>query len=310
MPVRVLPGLPAVEALRRECITVAERGYGCCQADGDGLRIGILNLMPLKAQTETDLIRLLSNTPLTVDIDLIRVESHVSRHTPREHLERFYTTFGQIRHRCYDGFIVTGAPLETVAFEDVDYWPELCEILDWTRTNVRSTLYICWGAFAGLYHHYGVPMHLEAKKLSGVFTHRVAQPANPLFRGLDDEFCLPHSRFVRWHKTDIEAAGAGLTVAIDSPEAGVTMVTGRGGRDIYMVGHGEYSPLTLHDEYVRDLRKGMKPDVPANYYPGGDTTCAPVVRWRSAASLMASNWINYFVNKSTSLLPDDGITSS
>lgn len=297
MPVRVPVSLPAVETLREENIFVIDEQRASSQ-DIRPLRIGILNLMPLKIMTETDLLRLISNTPLQIELDLIDTSSHVSRNTPREHIEEFYKTFDDIRDQNYDGFIITGAPVEKVKFEEVDYWSELQEIFDWARTHVTSTLYICWAAFAGLYHHYGIDKIVLDRKISGVFPHRINDRKNPIFRGFDDEFFVPHSRFSAVSATDIERV-PGLQILSESDESGVYMVMARNGREFFITGHSEYSPGTLDFEYRRDLAKGMNPEVPAHYYRNDDPTQEPVVRWRSHANLLFSNWLNYFVYQET-----------
>lgn len=289
--------MPAVETLREENIFVIDEQRASSQ-DIRPLRIGILNLMPLKIMTETDLLRLISNTPLQVELDLIDTSSHVSRNTPREHIEEFYKTFDDIKNRNYDGFIITGAPVEKVKFEEVDYWNELQEIFDWARTHVTSTLYICWAAFAGLYHHYGIDKIVLGKKISGVFPHRITDSKNPIFRGFDDEFFVPHSRFSAVAKEEIEKV-PGLKILSESPESGVYMVMARNGREFFITGHSEYSPGTLDFEYHRDLEKGMNPEIPAHYYRNDDPKQGPVVRWRSHANLLFSNWLNYFVYQET-----------
>ena len=297
MPVRVPVQLPAVEALREENIFVIDEQRASTQ-DIRPLRIGILNLMPLKIMTETDLLRLISNTPLQVELDLIDTKSHVSRNTPREHIEEFYKTFEDIKGQNYDGFIITGAPLEMVDFEDVDYWEELCGIFEWCRTHVTSTLYICWAAFAGPYYHYGVPKHLTSSKISGVFRHRVNDQRNPIFRGFDDEFYVPHSRHVQLVRSDIESV-TGLQILSESPESGIYMVMARGGREFFITGHSEYSPLTLDYEYHRDLDRGLNPAIPVHWYIDDDPSRGPLGRWRSHANLLFSNWLNYFVYQAT-----------
>ncbi len=297
MPVRVPVSLPAVETLREENIFVIDEQRASSQ-DIRPLRIGILNLMPLKIMTETDLLRLISNTPLQIELDLIDTASHVSRNTPREHIEEFYKTFEDIRDRNYDGFIITGAPVEKVDFEDVDYWEELCGIFDWARTHVTSTLYICWAAFAGLYHHYGVHKQVLERKVSGVFPHRFSDRRNPIFRGFDDEFFVPHSRFSEVRREDVESVD-GLEIIAESDESGIYMVMARGGREFFITGHSEYSPGTLDFEYHRDLEKGMSPAIPAHYYVDDDPSKGPIVRWRSHANLLFSNWLNYFVYQET-----------
>jgi len=297
MPVRVPVSLPAVETLREENIFVIDEQRASSQ-DIRPLRTGILNLMPLKIMTETDLLRLISNTPLQIELDLIDTSSHVSRNTPREHIEEFYKTFDDIRDQNYDGFIITGAPVEKVRFEEVDYWSELQEIFDWARTHVTSTLYICWAAFAGLYHHYGIDKIVLDRKISGVFPHRINDRKNPIFRGFDDEFFVPHSRFSAVSASDINRV-PGLQILSESDESGVYMVMARNGREFFITGHSEYSPGTLDFEYHRDLAKGMNPEIPAHYYRNNNPEEGPVVRWRSHANLLFSNWLNYFVYQET-----------
>lgn len=297
MPVNVPLSLPAVDALRAENIFVIDEQRASSQ-DIRPLRIAILNLMPLKIMTETDLLRLLSNTPLQIELDFIDTDSHVSKNTPREHIDTFYKKFDDIRDKNYDGLIITGAPVEKVDFESVDYWPELTRIFQWAHTHVTSTLYICWAALAGLYYHYGVPKHVLQHKISGVFPHRILDPMNPIFRGFDDMFYVPHSRFSEVRRADIERV-PDLRIIAESPESGIYMVTARGGREFFITGHSEYSPRTLDFEYHRDLDKGLNPDIPRHYYPDDDPTREPVVRWRSHANLLFTNWLNYFVYQAT-----------
>jgi homoserine O-succinyltransferase len=297
MPVKVPNKLPAVECLRNENIFVIEEPRASSQ-DIRPLRIAVLNLMPLKIMTETDLLRLISNTPLQVELDLIDTESHASKNTPREHIEAFYKTFKEIRNRYYDGFIITGAPVEKVEFEDVDYWKELTEIFDWAKTHVTSTLYICWAAFAGVYHNYGINKYIIDDKISGVFKHHILDLKNPIFRGFDDEFYVPHSRYSVWKREEIERVPE-LKIIADSEDAGIYMIMARGGREFYITGHSEYSPMTLDFEYHRDLDKGMNPGIPKNYYTDDDPTKKPIVRWRGHAHLLFSNWLNYFVYQAT-----------
>lgn len=297
MPVNVPASLPAVEELLRENIFVLDRHRAESQ-DIRPLRIAILNLMPLKIMTETDLLRLLSNSPLQIEIDFIDMESHNSLNTPGEHIEAFYQSFPAIRQRTYDGLIITGAPVEKIDFECVDYWPELIEVMDWARTHVTSTLYICWAALAGLYHHYGIPKHVLDRKISGVFPHYVLDRRNPIFRGFDDIFYVPHSRFSEVRRQDIEQV-ADLSIISESPESGIYMVAGRGGREFFITGHSEYSPRTLDFEYRRDLAKGLNPAIPANYYTDNNPDLEPIVRWRSHANLLFTNWLNYFVYQAT-----------
>ena len=297
MPVKVHASLPAVEALREENIFVIDEQRASSQ-DIRPLRIAILNLMPLKIMTETDLLRLISNTPLQVELDLIDTDSHVSKNTPREHIEAFYKTFEEVKHNNYDGLIITGAPVEKVDFETVDYWEELTRIFDWAKTHVTSTLYICWAALAGLYHHYGIPKYVLDHTISGVFKHRIDDELNPIFRGFDDVFYVPHSRFSEVRREDIEKA-PDLKIIAESDESGIYMVMARGGREFFITGHSEYSPGTLDFEYRRDLEKGMNPAIPANYYLDDNPDNQPIVRWRSHANLLFSNWLNYFVYQAT-----------
>ena len=297
MPVRVPVSLPAVETLRSENIFVIDEQRASSQ-DIRPLRIAILNLMPLKIMTETDLLRLISNTPLQIELDFIDTDSHVSKNTPREHIETFYKKFEEVKHNNYDGLIITGAPVEKVDFEDVDYWLELTEIFDWAKKHVTSTLYICWAALAGLYYHYGIPKYVLDKKISGVFKHRIVDELNPIFRGFDDVFYVPHSRYSEVRREDIEKKSE-LKIIAESDESGIYMVMARGGREFFITGHSEYSPGTLDFEYHRDLEKGINPAIPANYYLNDDPSQQPIVRWRSHANLLFSNWLNYFVYQET-----------
>lgn len=297
MPVRIPATLPAVEELKKENIFVIDEKRAAAQ-DIRPLRIAILNLMPLKLMTETDLLRLISNTPLQVELDLVLPSGHEWTNTPKKHLDTFYKSFSEIRDNNYDGFILTGAPVEMVDFEAVDYWQELTEIIDWSRTHVTSTVYICWAAQAGLYHNYGVPKHILPEKISGVFPHTVSDRSNPLFRGFDDVFCVPHSRHSEVRKADILRVPE-LSIMSESEESGVYIVMARNGREIYITGHSEYSPLTLDFEYRRDTAKGMNPHVPRHYYKDDDPGKGPVVTWRGHANLLFSNWLNYFVYQET-----------
>lgn len=293
-----LPGiLPAVEALKKENIFVIERDRAASQ-DIRPLRIAVLNLMPLKITTETDLIRLLSNTPLQVELTLMCIKNHVSKNTPAEHLDEFYQTFEEMKDQKYDGLIVTGAPLEKMDYEDVSYWDEIQEILDWAKTHVFSSLFICWASQAALYHYYGVPKVALDHKLFGVFEHKPLRPLHPIFRGFDDTFYVPHSRFTEVRRQDI-AKVPELSILSESSEAGVHLVVGREGREFYVTGHSEYSPLTLHDEYIRDLRKGEAIAMPKHYYRDNDPAKGVQVTWRSHANLLFSNWLNYFVYQAT-----------
>ncbi len=297
MPVRVPVSLPAVEALREENIFVIDEQRASSQ-DIRPLRIAILNLMPLKIMTETDLLRLISNTPLQIELDFIDTDSHVSKNTPREHIDTFYKSFNDIKCNNYDGLIITGAPVEKVRFEDVDYWNELTQIFDWAKTHVTSTLYICWAAQAGLYYHYGIPKYVLDKKISGVFKHRIDDELNPIFRGFDDVFYVPHSRFSEVRRVDIEKVPE-LKIIAESDESGIYMVMARGGREFFITGHSEYSPYTLDYEYRRDVDKGLNPAVPANYYVDDNPDNPPIVRWRSHGNLLFTNWLNYFVYQET-----------
>ncbi len=297
MPVKVPVSLPAVEALKSENIFVMDEQRASTQ-DIRPLRIAILNLMPLKIMTETDLLRLLSNTPLQIELDLIDMDTHLSKNTPREHIYAFYKSFEEIKRNNYDGLIITGAPVEKVEFEDVDYWGELTTVFEWAKTHVTSTLYICWAAFAGLYYHYGVKKYVVDKKISGVFKHHVNDNRNPIFRGFDDVFYVPHSRYSEIHREDVERV-AGLTVIAESDECGIYVVMGRGGREFFITGHSEYSSDTLDFEYRRDKEKGLNPDIPKNYYIDDSPSNPPIVRWRSHANLLFTNWLNYFVYQET-----------
>lgn len=297
MPVKVPSSLPAVETLRSENIFVIDEQRATRQ-DIRPLKIAILNLMPLKIMTETDLLRLLSNSPLQIELDLLDIDGHESKNTPKEHIDMFYKRFDDIKNENYDGFIITGAPVEKVDFNEVDYWDNLTEIFDWAKRHVTSTLYICWAALAGLYYHYGIPKHLLSRKLSGVFACTALDQKNPIFRGFDDMFYVPHSRFSEVRRSDIEKV-EGLSIISEGDDCGVYMVMARGGREFFITGHSEYSPGTLDFEYHRDLEKGMNPAVPRNYYIGDNPANPPLVRWRSHANLLFTNWLNYFVYQET-----------
>ncbi|MDR1743160.1 MAG: homoserine O-succinyltransferase [Dysgonamonadaceae bacterium] len=298
MPVNIPDNLPAIELLKKEHIFVMDELRATAQ-DIRPLKIAVLNLMPLKATTETDLIRLLSNSPLQVTIDFVQLETHTSKHTPIEHLMEFYKPFSAVKNNFYDGFIVTGAPVELMPFEDVNYWNELTEILDWAHTRVTSSFYICWAAQAALHHFYGINKYPLDKKLFGVFKHTLNYPVFPLFRGFDEEFYAPHSRHTTLLSEEI-ASRPELTILSESEEAGVYIVSSRGGREFYVTGHSEYSPLTLHNEYTRDMEKGLDSvEVPKNYYRNDDPTQPPIVVWRSHANLLFVNWLNYFVYQAT-----------
>lgn len=297
MPIKVPDSLPATSTLEGENIFVMTE-FRAMHQDIRPLTLLILNLMPTKIVTETQLLRKLSNSPLQVEVELLHTSSHVSQNTDAGHLSSFYTTFDDIRHKKYDGMIITGAPVENLDFADVDYWDELTEIMDWTRTNVFSTLHICWGAQAGLYHHYNIPKYSLGDKLFGVFPHTAVKKQSPLFRGFDDEFFVPHSRYTANHEADILAVPE-LELLATSPQAGVFAVKSEDNRRFFITGHPEYDPETLGLEYFRDVNKGLDIAPPANYFPDDDPKQEPIVRWRSAAQLFYTNWLNYYVYQST-----------
>lgn len=303
MPIKIPQDLPARTTLEEENIFVMteERAY---HQDIRPLRIAILNIMPTKIATETQLLRLLGNTPLQVDIVLIHPETHDSKNTASEHLERFYRTFNDIKDQRFDGMIITGAPVEQIPFTDVDYWDELTDIMEYTRTHVFSTLYICWGAQAGLYYHYGIPKYPLEKKMFGVFPHRITDKRCKLFRGFDDVFFAPQSRHTEIRREDILKQPE-LTLLSESEEAGVFIVMAKEGRQIFVTGHLEYDPNTLKAEYERDVAKGLPIEVPKYYFPDDDPTREPVVRWRAHAHLFFSNWLNYYVYQETPYVLDD-----
>ena len=282
MPLNLPDKLPAIELLKQENIFVIDNSRASHQ-DIRPLRIVVLNLMPLKITTETDLVRLLSNTPLQLEISLMKVKSHTSKNTPVEHMKAFYRDFELMRNEKFDGMIITGAPVEHMDFEEVAYWDEISEIFSWARTHVTSTLYICWAAQAGLYHHYGVPKYKLDKKMFGIFEHRANNPLLPIFRGFDDVFYVPHSRHTEVRREDILKV-KDLDLTSESDESGVYMVMARGGREIFVTGHSEYSPLTLDTEYRRDLDKGLPIEMPVNYYRDNDPSKGPLVRWRGHAN--------------------------
>ena len=297
MPLTLPDRLPAIELLKEENIFVmgSERAR---HQDIRPLRIAILNLMPLKITTETDLVRILSNSPLQLEIHLMKVKAHTSKNTPVEHMRAFYRDFEEMRQEKFDGFIITGAPLEQMEYEEVRYWDELTEIFDWSRTHVTSTLYICWAAQAGLYHHYGIPKYPLTKKMFGIFPQQILDPTLPIFRGFDDQFNMPHSRHTELRREDI-VANSDLTLIAESEESGVGMVMARGGREFFITGHSEYSPLTLDTEYHRDLSKGLSIEKPQHYYEADDPTHRPNVTWRGHGTLLFTNWLNYYVYQET-----------
>ncbi len=297
MPIKIPNELPAVRTLASEKIFVMTEKRAMTQ-DIRPLRILLLNLMPTKIVTETQFSRLLGNSPLQVELTLLQTATHKSKNTSAEHLLMFYKTFDEVKNEKFDGMIITGAPVEQMPFEEVEYWDELCTIMDWSKKNVHSTLHICWGAQAGLYHHYGIQKLPLGKKLFGVFPHTVETQENTLMRGFDDVFYAPHSRHTTIAREDIEEVDA-LTVIASSPEAGVFAVESAKHRQIYITGHAEYDADTLEKEYLRDKNAGLPIEVPKNYYPGDDDTKAPVVRWRGHANLLFSNWLNYYVYQTT-----------
>jgi homoserine O-succinyltransferase len=297
MPVRIPDELPARKVLSDENIFVMSTERAVHQ-DIRPLRIAVLNLMPTKIVTETQLLRLLSNSPLQIDITFIRMGTHESKNTPAEHLDAFYESLDEVLHERFDGLVITGAPVETLDFPKVDYWPELVRLMDWSRKNVWSTMHICWGAQAALYHHYGVPKYPVAEKVFGLFPHRVLDPYEPIMRGFDEVFLAPHSRHTEVRQKDIEKV-RGVKLVSVSEEAGVYMAVSEDGRMIFVTGHPEYDRLTLKAEYDRDIAKGMKIAVPKNYFPGDDPRKDPVMTWRSHAHLLYSNWLNYCVYQAT-----------
>lgn len=297
MPIKIADKLPATKQLAKENIFVMTEKRAARQ-DIRPLKIAIVNLMPEKIKTETQLLRLLSNSPLQVEVDLIQMSSHISKNTSEEHLSAFYKEFSDIKDSKFDGMIITGAPVENMEFEMVDYWAELSEIMEWSKTHVTSTLHICWGAQAGLYYHYGIPKYPLEQKCSGVFRHKVRRKTAKLVRGFDNVFYAPHSRHTEVRAEDINKVPE-LEILSDSQEAGVYIVTTKKGRQIFVMGHSEYDADTLKNEYFRDLEKGLNPVIPANYFSKNDPTKKPIVRWRSHAHLLFSNWLNYFVYQIT-----------
>ena len=297
MPINIPDDLPAYKVLTAENIFVMNQTRATTQRIRP-LKILIVNIMPLKITTETQLLRLLSNTPLQLEVELIHMSTHDSKNVPKEHLLTFYKTFKDIKENSYDGMIITGAPVEQIPFEEVDYWPELCEIMDWAKTHVTSTFHICWGAQAGLYYHYGLKKVLLPKKLFGVYHHKVMNRKNPLVRGFDDYFLIPHSRHTTVFSKDIYQCRE-LTVLAESDEAGVLLCMSEGGKEIYVMGHPEYDRYTLHKEYMRDKEKGLPIEVPKNYYPDDDDTQKPSLEWRAHCNILYSNWLNYFVYQIT-----------
>ncbi len=297
MPINISNNLPAYKTLVNENIFVMTDEVAIHQ-DIRPLEIAILNLMPKKIETETQLLRLLSNTPLQVNIDLVQVASHVSKNTSIEHMLKFYNNFDEIKHKKYDGFIITGAPVEQMDFNEVDYWEEICSIFEWTKSNVYSTLHICWGAQAGLYYHYGIPKYPLDKKMFGIFPHKIEKPNHPLLKGFDEIFMVPHSRHTEIRREDIEK-NPSLEILTSSDEAGIHIVADTTGRQFFITGHSEYDRDTIANEYFRDKNKGLEIDLPLNYFPENDPGKMPLYTWRCHANLMFSNWLNYCVYQPT-----------
>ena len=297
MPIRTMSDLPAKEILEQENIFVMDENRASHQ-DIRPIDIMIVNLMPLKEDTELQILRSLSNTPLQVDVTFVTLESHESTHTSMSHLNKFYTTFSEVRNRNFDGLIITGAPVEQMEYEEVDYWDEISEIMEWSKTHVTSTLHLCWGAQAGLYYHYGIPKCNLDAKMFGVFEHQVMNRKVPLVRGFDDFFFAPHSRHTEVRKEDIEKHKE-LTILAESEVAGVFLVIDEFGKQIFVMGHPEYDRVTLHNEYMRDKQKGLEIQMPVNYYPDNDDTKKPRLQWRSHGNILYSNWLNYYVYQQT-----------
>lgn len=297
MPIKIADGLPAQSILENEHIFVMTE-HRALHQDIRPLKIGILNLMPTKIVTETQILRCLSNTPLQIEVELVGLVSHSSKNTSQEHLLEFYKSFDEIKERNFDGFIITGAPVEQMPFDEVDYWEELCGIMDWTTTHVHSTLHICWGAQAGLYHHYGIEKYPLEEKVSGIFTHRLLTPKARLFHGFDGEFLAPHSRHTETRAEDILKVPDLRLMAV-SDEAGVYAVGNESGSRFFITGHSEYDAGTLDAEYRRDLDKGLNPSIPKHYYPDDNPEKVPVLRWRAHSTLLFTNWLNYYVYQTT-----------
>ena len=296
MPIRIQNDLPAKAILEQENIFVMDEKRAVSQ-DIRPLQILILNLMPLKEDTELQLLRALSNTPLQVDCTFLMTSSHEATHTSKSHISNFYVFFDEVKHRHFDGLIITGAPVENLPYEEVSYWEELCGIMEWSKTHVTSTFHICWGAQAGLYYHYGIPKHWTEKKIFGVYEHHLCVQHESLLRGFDDVFYVPHSRHTETRRTDVDAVSE-LDVLAEG-DAGVYIIANLRRRQFFITGHAEYDPMTLKAEYDRDRAAGMNPDIPVNYYPNDDPSLPPVVRWRSVAHLLFANWLNYYVYQGT-----------
>ena len=303
MPIKIPDSLPAKDILTNENIFVMTE-FRAMHQDIRPLKLLILNLMPTKIVTETQILRKLSNTPLQIEVEFLQTISHEARNIDSQHLEDFYTSFDAIRDRFYDGMIITGAPVENLNFQDVDYWDELCAIMEWTKHNVHSTLHICWGAQAGLHYHYGIEKHALPQKLSGVYDHRVLRSKSPFFRGFNDTFLMPHSRWTTVHEEDILAVPE-LELLAFSDEAGVFAVKSEDNRQFFVFGHPEYDSDTLALEYQRDLEKGINPQIPKNYFPNDDPTKKPLITWRAHAQLLYTNWLNYYVYQTTPYMIED-----
>ncbi len=303
MPVNIPDNLPAIDVLREENIFVMTESRAIHQ-DIRPLRILILNLMPIKITTETHLLRMLSNSPLQAEITLLNTLSHTSKNTPAEHLSTFYQTFDQVKHKKFDGLIITGAPVELLEYKEVDYWAELTEIMDWADQQVTSVFYICWAAQAGLYYHYGIPKYPLSQKMFGIFPHYLNNSKAPIVRGFDDEFMVPHSRHTEIRREDIENVPQ-LEIVAESPQAGVYLVRDVSNRRIFVTGHSEYDAFTLKEEYERDLAKGSDIKIPQNYFPENDPSKDPLMRWKSHACLLFTNWLNYYVYQETPYNIDD-----
>ena len=297
MPIRIPNDLPATKTLTDENIFVMTETRAVRQ-DIRPLQVLLLNLMPTKIETETQLARLLGNTPLQVELELMQTASHEAKNVSQEHMFKFYSTFEQVKRRFFDGMIITGAPIEKMPFEEVEYWDELCEIMEWSKTHVHSTFHICWGAQAALYYHYGIPKHMLPEKLSGVYAHRVERRSSMLVRGFDDIFLAPHSRYTTVKREDVEGCGK-LRILAASERAGVYMMMTDGGRQVFITGHSEYNHDTLQKEYLRDKAQGIEPRVPEHYFPHDDDTLDPPNSWRAHANLLYQNWLNYYVYQTT-----------
>lgn len=297
MPINIEDSLPAKKILEKENIFVMSNKRAISQ-DIRPVKIIILNSMPIKTETETQLLRLLSNTPLQVDIELLQIASHKSKHTTSEYLKKFYKTFDKVKNHKFDGMIITGAPVELLHFEKVDYWDELCKIMEWSKHNVYSTLHICWGAQAALYYHYSIPKIMLNDKISGIYNHKILEPYHRLTRGFDDYFMMPHSRYTTNKKSDIYK-NKELIILAESEKAGPAIIANKNGRQFFITGHLEYQRETLANEYIRDLKNGLNPKMPENYFINNNPKLTPIITWRSHANLLYTNWLNYFVYQET-----------